>query len=230
MSLPAALVDYLERAPDAAVALAADGTELWRNSKATDAVLEAIAVVFRQPLPRESAVSAGSLAIVIVQVDDVFVATAREVAGLGRDPLTGLDDRTVFATHLEQAVAAAQRGRAAALLYFDIDGLKQVNDTRGHAEGDRILVEFADALRSAVRAEDVVARLGGDEFGVLMRNVDAARISTLARAVHERLRAPACVGVAIIDGGASSADVLARADAACYEAKAKGGNAVQLFV
>lgn len=228
MTLPAALTDYLERAPDAAVVFAADGSELWRNDRVTPAILEAIAVGKRQLSPPESAVTVGSLSIAVVDLDGVRVVTVRDVPGLGRDPLTGLHDRTVFAAHLEQATAAARRGRSGALLYFDIDGLKAVNDTRGHQEGDRYLVTFAESLVNAVRAEDVVARLGGDEFGVLMRFATAEHLGRLAVAVHGRLCAPACVGVALIDGTVDAAGLLARADAACYAAKAKGRNTVEV--
>ncbi len=230
MTLPAALIEYLERVPDAAIALGADGNELWRNARVTDAILEAIARLISEPLPPESPVTVGSLSIAVVDLDGIRVVTAREVAGLGRDPLTGLHDRTVFAAHLEQAVAAARRGRLGALLYFDLDGLKHVNDTNGHQAGDHHLITFAESLTNAVRAEDVVARLGGDEFGVLVRFAAAAHLGMLATAVHGRLCAPSCVGAVLVEGTASAAELLARADAACYSAKAKGRNAVELFV
>lgn len=148
-----------------------------------------------------------------------------------RDSLTGLRNRAVLLSHLEQAVASATRGHTGALLYIDLDHLKRVNDSGGHAAGDKYLEEFAVALEAAVRGEDLVARIGGDEFAVLMRHVPADAAMTTAEAVRERLSGKAVaasIGVAVIDGTSPPADVLARADRACYAAKARGGNAVEL--
>jgi diguanylate cyclase (GGDEF)-like protein len=184
-----------------------------------------------ESLPPEGAVTVGSLSIALVPHGEWVIATAREVAGLGRDALTGLLDRLVFLSHLEQAVAAGSRGHVAALLYIDIDQLKRVNDTGGHAAGDQQLIAFAAALQAAVRAEDVVARMGGDEFAVLMRNVDGAAVLGIARSVRDRLRTSglsASIGAAIVDGSSAPADVMANADRACYAAKAKGGDTVEL--
>jgi diguanylate cyclase (GGDEF)-like protein len=180
---------------------------------------------------------------VVVADGDTFAVVLRDITALKdqeallrklaeRDSLTGLRNRSVLVSHLEQAVAGASRGRSGALLYVDLDHLKQVNDTGGHAAGDRYLQEFASALESAVRAEDVVARVGGDEFAVLMRELPADAARGVADGVHLRLSGmavPASIGVALIDGSMSPAEVLAQADLACYAAKAKGGDAVEMF-
>ena len=180
---------------------------------------------------------------VVVADDDVFGVVLRDISDLKlqetvlrrlaeRDSLTGLWNRHVLLNHLEQAVAAARRGALAALLYIDLDHLKQVNDSGGHAAGDKYLEEFATALRSAVRAEDVVARVGGDEFAILMRTVDAGGAVAVANAVRERLSGSAVsasIGVAVVDGKLPSAEVMIRADHACYAAKANGGNRVELY-
>ena len=115
------------------------------------------------------------------------------------------------------------------LLYFDVDRLKQVNDSRGHDAGDHYLVKLAAELTAVVRSEDVVARLGGDEFAVLMRNVAPADAERLGDIVRTRLSATVSVGVALVDGKNSATDVLAVADAACYAAKAQGGNRTEFF-
>ena len=157
------------------------------------------------------------------------------------DPLTGLRNRTALTDHLQLVAAGARRGTTGALIYLDIDQFKAVNDSLGHAAGDRLLVMVAERLQSSLHADDVLARLGGDEFGVLLRDVDAAA----AQAVAERLRhvlselrfgrephlfaLSASVGVALIDGRASHGEVLASADMACYSAKSRGRNRTVLY-
>lgn len=88
------------------------------------------------------------------------------------DPLTGLANRVALMESLER-VHGTQRAsdRVCALFYVDLDGFKAVNDQAGHAAGDEVLVQVAQALRHAVRADDVVARLGGDEFAILARGL-----------------------------------------------------------
>ncbi len=81
------------------------------------------------------------------------------------DELTGLLNRRGFFVRVDEMMRRARRGdRQVLLMYFDLDGLKRVNDEQGHAEGDRLLVAAADVLRTAFRERDVVARIGGDEF------------------------------------------------------------------
>jgi GGDEF domain-containing protein len=101
-------------------------------------------------------------------------ATMRVLAD--RDPLTKLLNRRAFARHLD---AAADRGRDSgqplSLVYCDLDGFKAVNDTRGHADGDRLLRSFSDALTAAVRQGDSVFRMGGDEFALLLEGCPRER-------------------------------------------------------
>jgi diguanylate cyclase (GGDEF)-like protein len=180
---------------------------------------------------------------VVVAEEEGFVAVLRDISPMKRtesalrhmaerDALTGLRNRRVFMRDLEAAVAAASPTRTAAMLYIDLDHLKVVNDTGGHAAGDRYLEQFAAALESAVRGEDAVARVGGDEFGVLMRDLPADRAVAIAESVRGRLSGlavRASIGVALIDGSTPADEVLAHADTACYTAKASGGDAVYLF-
>ncbi|MGH7458339.1 MAG: diguanylate cyclase [Longimicrobiaceae bacterium] len=84
------------------------------------------------------------------------------------DPLTGLANRRQLSVFLEHALAAARRGQPLTLVMLDLDGFKEVNDSEGHASGDRLLCEVADVLREEVRGSDLVLRYGGDEFLVLM--------------------------------------------------------------
>jgi len=152
------------------------------------------------------------------------------------DVLTGLANRATFNDRLRQAFAAAQRGtNPFAVLYLDLDGFKDVNDTCGHAAGDKLLQAVALRLRSATRETDLVARLGGDEFAILQADViDPALGGALATNVISVLSAPypidgdqlrigASVGISVFSADAASPDILlVQADQALYRAKNEG--------
>ena len=153
------------------------------------------------------------------------------------DALTGLFNRTMLAGLLERALARARRhGRPLAVLFVDLDGFKQINDTLGHAVGDVVLQVVARRLRDAVRSEDALARLGGDEFLVILEDYagaapdDAVRrlLATLAQPMFmegRELRLSASIGVATFPGDSADADTLVRqADMAMYRVKASGGS------
>jgi diguanylate cyclase (GGDEF)-like protein/PAS domain S-box-containing protein len=158
------------------------------------------------------------------------------------DGLTGLANRVGFEQRLSDAMAQTRTtGQALAVMYFDIDHFKQINDTHGHAAGDALLLAFAQRLRSSLRKTDTVARLGGDEFVVVMERVLDPKIAArlAAQALEEILRpfaldnhsAPltitTSIGIAFFDGGATTAEQLvAEADAMLYAAKRKGRNNV----
>ena len=162
-----------------------------------------------------------------------------------RDGLTGLANRVLFFDRLERAIALARRHEwDVAVLFVDVDGFKDTNDEYGHQAGDELLVETARRLREAVRDSDTVARLGGDEFAVLLAGGTPAReAAATAQRVLEHLRRPfdgvaarpllsASVGVALrlaADDESCDQDVLLRADAAMYRAKALGGNRFELY-
>jgi diguanylate cyclase (GGDEF)-like protein len=152
------------------------------------------------------------------------------------DDLTGLPNRSLFHDRLGLAITHSSRHSShLALLFLDLDDFKGVNDSFGHASGDRVLVELAGRIRGIVRAEDTVARLGGDEFIVLLAQVtgaeDAARVA--AKVLHA-VRAPfrldghevsigASVGVSVFPGdGVSPEELLRSADRAMYRAKERG--------
>ena len=149
------------------------------------------------------------------------------------DPLTELANRALFRDRLEHALArtARESGRIAVLL-LDLDNFKAVNDTQGHAAGDRMLEIVATRLRAATRGCDTVARLGGDEFAVLLEQMHAAAgAEIVARRIIEALGYPvemgagrgvsvaASVGIAVLNPGEGAEELLRNADVAMYEAK-----------
>jgi len=151
------------------------------------------------------------------------------------DALTGLLNRKLFLEQLKQALKRVQRGERLAVLYLDVDHLKQINDTLGHSAGDKLLKGVADRLRGCVRDVDVVARLSGDEFAIiqtsLSQNTDAAVLAMRIReAVHEpfdldgnRVVVDISIGISIApDDATQFVELLKTADIALYEAKHKG--------
>jgi diguanylate cyclase (GGDEF)-like protein len=158
------------------------------------------------------------------------------------DGLTGLANRALFKEQLEAALATADETSGLAVHLVDLDGFKSVNDTYGHAMGDKLLAQVASRLVNAVRAGDMVARLGGDEFAVVHRvtraSADAELLAgRLCRALYEpfqidghQMLVGASVGVAIgpEDGGDVST-LLKAADLALYAAKADGRNTWRMF-
>ena len=149
------------------------------------------------------------------------------------DPLTDVLNRRGFERELRRSLAHTKRyGTSAALLYFDLDGFKAVNDRHGHAAGDAVLKAVATVLARHVRASDVVARLGGDEFAVLLwhlteadaqgkaHTLEAAIARTTATHAGATLSVGASAGAALLLPLDQPADVLERADRAMYARKA----------
>jgi diguanylate cyclase (GGDEF)-like protein len=149
--------------------------------------------------------------------------------------LTGLMNRRAFTDWLDASFAACRRGAAPfALLYFDLDYFKDVNDTLGHPVGDSLLVQVAERVRGAVRAADAVARFGGDEFALLQTDVGEFSPEAVARKINRLLALPfvidgnevhitASIGVALYAADIASPDALmVQADLALYRAKDDG--------
>jgi diguanylate cyclase (GGDEF)-like protein len=156
------------------------------------------------------------------------------------DGLTGLPNRELFGDRLEQALARARRRTVPlAVLFVDLDGFKQVNDTHGHDAGDELLIEAGRRLRSLVRTADTVARYGGDEFTILAEEVgdaDAARhlgervVDELARPYAGGLELSASVGVAFTANPAATTPdgLIRRADHAMYRSKRPGAHRAEV--
>jgi diguanylate cyclase (GGDEF)-like protein len=156
-----------------------------------------------------------------------------------RDPLTSLYNRRSFTIALEQAIEKRPND-SLALLYIDLDDFKLVNDLKGHQQGDRVLLEFANRLTAVTRSTDVVARIGGDEF-VVLRACDLAEDQSAwcERLVNqlssdgltgEALRVSCSIGIALYPkDGINTETLLAAADEAMYDAKRSGKNAWRTF-
>jgi diguanylate cyclase (GGDEF)-like protein/PAS domain S-box-containing protein len=157
------------------------------------------------------------------------------------DHLTGLPNRALFADRLDSAISRATRsGNAFSLFYIDLDRFKTINDTFGHAAGDRLLQTAAERLQQCIRQSDTVSRCGGDEFVALL--LDCAEIDAgfpCAFKIIETLSAPydvsgrlvhlsASVGIAVFPADANGREELVRAaDKAMYQAKCAGRNRFQ---
>jgi len=159
------------------------------------------------------------------------------------DPLTGLLNRRAFFELLESALVQARRSElACAVIMFDIDRFKEINDVFGHKTGDDVLVEATKQLRAVLREADSIARIGGDEFAILATNLhsagDAMEIAEkIAKALHAieeiddvRVEISISVGISVFPMDNSSADVLvSHADLAMYKSKASRKGSISFF-
>jgi diguanylate cyclase (GGDEF)-like protein len=156
------------------------------------------------------------------------------------DALTGLYNQRYFHETLRREVLRAQRyERNLALIVFDLDDFKTINDQIGHLAGDRVLSQAADRLREAVRSVDVACRIGGDEFAVILPESTAVDADQLYRRVHNAMRGTSLgpeghrlrvsAGIAELEHGDTAASLFERADGALYRAKDLGKNRVDIF-
>ncbi len=159
------------------------------------------------------------------------------------DNLTDLPNRRLFRSHLKQALELARRNeRRLAVLFVDLDHFKTINDSWGHAVGDRLLQSAAKWLKSCLRASDVVARLGGDEFIILLPEIGQPEDAiTVAQKLLSALRKPfriegreiftsASIGISLFPKDGDEAEILMKnADQAMYCVKQEGRNNHRLF-
>lgn len=183
-------------------------------------------------------------AVIVFHEDTQSRTMTEKMAHLAQhDLLTGLPNRVLLKDRLSRAIALAHRHRRqVGLLFLDLDRFKQVNDTLGHAIGDRLLKSVAERLVGCVRASDTVCRYGGDEFVILLIEIqqprNAARVAEKLHAAfaephlvdgHE-LHTPLSIGISIYPDDSDDVDALMRdADAAMLYAKTCGGNGYRFF-
>jgi len=159
------------------------------------------------------------------------------------DTLTGLFNRRRFSEELQKSISHAKRyDRSGAILFFDLDQFKDVNDTSGHKVGDDLLRRVSERLRIEARDSDLIFRLGGDEFAMLVREVDMEGAAKVASRLCDALngvevmgnsrlhRVSTSIGVALFpDHGEYVDDLVANADIAMYQAKASGRNGWHIY-
>ena len=190
--------------------------------------------------------------LVLVRLATVVRALARDNAAritlegelsyrASHDPLTGLPNRRRFIERLEGVLTLPER-RPLSVLFLDLDDFKTVNDSLGHAAGDALLVSVATRLQRNLREEDLAARLGGDEFGIILDGKEAPAAARVAERLLAALDEPvevdgrqvtARASIGIVDGsaaGATTAQLLANADIAMYEAKDDGKGRARTYV
>ncbi|MFL5750006.1 MAG: diguanylate cyclase domain-containing protein [Chloroflexota bacterium] len=210
--------------------IARDGSEVWVRDEA-----------YTMPDDTRSGhqVSQGLL----VDTTDRKRLESRLIHDALHDPLTGLANRVLVRDHLERALARHRRSPGSvALLFVDLDDFKPVNDSFGHAAGDEILCQVAARLVESVRADDVVGRQSGDEFAVLLDQVQGDdEAAAAAERILRELRRPiqlggrsvtvgGSIGIAVgADRTATAEEMLLRADAAMYAAKAAGKGTFAIF-
>lgn len=171
----------------------------------------------------------------IATVDDVtedYSSQRRLAHQATHDPLTGLPNRTLLEDRLHQACSRIQRGDSAlTVLFVDLDGFKEINDSLGHRAGDEVLIAVADRLSASVRAGDTVARLGGDEFVLVCESLDSDTVTSLVARLDDAISEPlvvsghelqlrASIGHASASGiQADPVSLMAAADQAMYAIK-----------
>ena len=178
------------------------------------------------------------LVMIVEDITDRKALEAQLVHRSLHDPLTGLPNRALFQDRLWHALNRGKRERTpTCVLIVDLDDFKAINDELGHPTGDRVLVAFADRLRSVLRASDTAARLGGDEFSIVCENTEPGDAEVLADRLRGAVREPLqlddtpvplgiSIGVGAAAGGADPEEAYERvvrdADDAMYADKARG--------
>jgi diguanylate cyclase (GGDEF)-like protein len=209
-----------------------DRAHMYERRRANGTVLEI----------RSIPLDGGGLVRTFTDITERRLAEAHVLHAAGHDALTGLANRATFTRRLVEAIADAQSdGTGFAVLFFDLDRFKLVNDTLGHGAGDVVLQQVADRMREVVRGSDTLARMGGDEFALVMPGVSEPAAIATADRLRGTIRQPyllppgtASIGVSIgiacsPADGATAAELLNHADLALYRAKETGRDACCVF-
>ncbi|GGE91022.1 hypothetical protein GCM10008020_39980 [Massilia psychrophila] len=244
---PEHLLDRLREADengwslDEGLRMRADGSHFWGNSMISplrDGEDRSRDPAFCDPESREPAYG-----LIIRDISDKREASEQQRKAAYCDYLTGLANRRAFFEAAELELARRKRSpRSTAMIMFDADHFKAINDTFGHPAGDAVLRHLAQSLKATFRDVDVVARVGGEEFAVLLPSTDLAAAALVANRLRALVEAtPVLVegeligftvsaGVAAMDDAISGLDgLIKRADQALYAAKARGRNRVDCW-
>jgi diguanylate cyclase (GGDEF)-like protein/PAS domain S-box-containing protein len=214
--------------------------EIWNRRKSGEVYPEMLTI-------RAVRDGGGQVSSYVGVFDDISMSKASEARlqfVQHHDPLTGFPNRVLFMSLLEHSIRKAQRDHAQlAVLIIDVDRFKDVNDSFGHALGDRLLQLVGERLKTRLRAMDTVARLGGDEFALMLETVNgpdgAAGVADEIIAMMDRpfqlatgidVHVAVSIGLSLFpEHGSSASDLLQHADAALYRAKSEGRGCYRYF-
>jgi two-component system, cell cycle response regulator len=234
-----ALVDVMKRDPDLGRTVVVLLAEDLTDPRVDDALHRGAADALRKPVDTAEAVMRTHAALRVFELQHAVREGNEHLTELAAtDHLTGLLTRRFLESHMRGLVAGVRRhGRALSVAMFDLDNFKEINDTHGHQVGDVVLRAAVDRMRSRLRAEDLLGRWGGDELVLVLPDTDLRGAATLADALRGMIAGTAIavdaqpVPVTLSAGVAEWHDegveeLLQRADAALYAAKAGGRNRV----
>ncbi len=179
----------------------------------------------------------------LIDIEEEKKAEQRIIYLAEHDALTGLTNRRCFQGELDTHIALAKRyNYEGAILFIDLDQFKYINDTLGHQGGDQYLIKIANCLQNLVRGTDILGRLGGDEFGIILTRSTEEEINNVCKKIINglseeiiiksglKMHTSASIGIAIFPRHSEISDeLLAKADAAMYEVKAKGRNNFNIY-
>lgn len=213
------------------------GALVWRRHNGEGKVLDSSVVAVRD--------AAGEITFrvhVCIDTAELRYAQARIRHLAYFDALTGLPNRTHLRGQFEQALATARySGQPLAVVFFDLDNFKEINDTAGHSVGDDVICAVAQRLGKSLREEDILCRFGGDEFLLLLPNTDAETAEAVTARLMDEICMPVEVEGRVMDIAASAGfsmfpddaldaeNLVREADTALFRAKEEGGNNVQRF-
>lgn len=176
-----------------------------------------------------------------IDITDRYQAEERLAFLASRDPLTQFYNRNYLHEAMASFMQKARENIPCALISIDLDDFKIVNDSAGHAAGDRLLIAIAGLLKDSTRPEDIIVRFGGDEFIILLSDTDLDQAKRIAERIRSRIEefvfydssrrfsVSTSMGLIMLDPALTAEQIIARADAACYTAKANGRNRTEVY-